>query len=215
MRGKLRRLKKRLTKFLPRKYILYEGDINSKQIALTFDDGPNPDYTEKFLELLSDYKIKATFFLLGKNLEKYPQIARKIVSDGHVIGNHTHIHKRIDEISIGELKNELNNPQNMIRTMYNRGFNYFRPPYGKFSLVCLSYCIFKRFTTVLWTLDSRDFEHRGKQHILNNVIGDGIKGGDIILFHDDNEFTLEALPEIIEHLRKKGFEFITVEEMLN
>lgn len=214
MRGRLWRVKKRLCCFLPKRYILWEGEKDTRKIALTFDDGPNPCYTEKLLDLLSSHQIKATFFLLGKNLEIYPQIARRIMSEGHLIGNHTYAHKHISEISIGDFKKELNKTQNMIKKIFNRDFNYFRPPCGRFGFGHVAYCISKQLTTVLWTLDSRDFEYKGKQHILNNVIGDGIKGGDIILFHDNNGFTLEALPEIIEYLQNESFKFVTVEEML-
>jgi peptidoglycan/xylan/chitin deacetylase (PgdA/CDA1 family) len=214
MRGKLWRVKKHITKFIPGKCILFEGDVNSNQIALTFDDGPNSDYTERFLQVLRHYKIKANFFVLGENLEKYPDIAKEIVKERHLLGNHTYSHRNSYEISIRRLSEELSRTKELIKKISGRDFNYFRPTYGRFSLVTLGYCMSKRLTTVLWSLDSRDFERKGVKHILDNVISDGIRGGDIVLFHDNNEFTLEALPEVIEHLQRKGFEFVTVEEML-
>jgi len=207
-------LKKTLYVMVPRKYIIWRGNRNSKKVALTFDDGPTPNYTEKVLDLLSYHKIKASFFVLGKNLERYPNIGRRIVEDGHLLGNHTYSHKKSYEVSIREFSEELNRTKDLIKKISSRDFNYFRPPFGVFSFLTLWHCISKRFTAVHWSLDSRDFEHISTRHILKNVIGDKVRGGDIILLHDNNKFTLEALPVIIEHLQNRDFKFVTVEEMM-
>lgn len=212
---KVKNIVKTLAKcILPREFIIWQGPVVTKNVALTFDDGPNPNYTERVLDLLSRHKIKASFFVLGKNLERYPDIGKKIVGDGHLLGNHTYSHKKSCEISVKEFDEELNRTKGLIRKISGRDFNYFRYPFGVISFLTLWYCISKHFTTVQWSLDSRDFEHISTKHILANVIDNEAEGGDIILLHDDNEFTLEALPVIVEHFQNKGFKFVTVEEML-
>lgn len=214
--NKAKHIIKALVRYImPSKFIIWQGPLARKKIALTFDDGPNPNCTEKFLNLLHNYQIKATFFLIGENMEKYPHIVKKIIADGHLLGNHTYTHKNLCEISIGELIKELDRTQNIIRQISGRNSRYFRPPYGKFSFIMFLYCIHKHFSTVLWSLDSRDFEQSGVNHIVDNVIGNEIKGGDILLFHDDNEYTLEALPVIINDLKAKAFDFVRVDELLN
>ena len=215
MRGKFWRAKRALTRFVPKKYVVWEGASKTKALALTFDDGPHPEYTERILTLLNHYQIKATFFLSGENVARYPEITKRISQEGHLIGSHSFSHKNLKKISMKEFREDLNKSVKSLIKITGKNFRFLRPPYGKISIPSLLYCISQGITIVLWSLDSRDFENKGSQHILRNVISDGIKGGDVVLLHDDNQFTLEALPTIIPLLRDRGYYFVTINDFFN
>ena len=214
MRGKLWIIKRFLAGFFPKKYILFEGNKLRNKVALTFDDGPHPEHTEKLLTILDKYNIKATFFFTGENVAAYPGITQRVARSGHLIGGHTVSHKPVSKMGPSELDKEIMNNRAIVNRVVGSNFKYFRPPWGKFNLQTLHYCAMRGITTVLWSLDTRDFEKQNIQHIVDNVINAKVKSGDVILFHDNNESTLSALPRIIKNLRDRGFEFATVEEVL-
>ena len=192
------------------KYIIYHGKRGNNNIALTFDDGPNPKYTELILNILSKYDARATFFILNEEAQKYPGLTKKIIEHSHAIGNHSDDHKIWSLKSMDQIKQEI---IDSIDSGKIKPF-LFRPPRGKFNLFLLFLAIRKRFPIILWSVESMDRMKRNKELILSNVNHQKIRGGDIILFHDDNEFTCEALPIILESLSKKNYQFVTIPELL-
>lgn len=192
------------------KYIIYHGKRENKNIALTFDDGPNPKYTPRILRILAEYEAKATFFTIGENAEKHPDLVEQMIHAGHSIGNHTYNHNACSLKTWASLKQEI---IAFLRPKKNNRF-LFRPPHGKFSFLLLLLAIRKRFSIILWSIDSMDWLKGGKEEILGNVNSLRTKGGDIILLHDDLESTCEALPLILENLKHSNYQFVTVPEML-
>lgn len=201
-------------RFIPKKMIICKLRSNNKRVAITFDDGPNTEFTPFILTILKEKNIKATFFLIGEEIEKNKEVAKRIIKEGHCIGTHSYSHYKFSSLNFKRQQEEIIRAKESLGRAIGLDSNVFRPPQGFVSIRQVLYCFKKGITTVLWSIDSRDFEYKGSQYILDNVIGDGIKSGDIILLHDDNEFTMEALPKIIEYLQEKGYQFATIEEFL-
>jgi peptidoglycan/xylan/chitin deacetylase (PgdA/CDA1 family) len=198
------------------------GDINiklpnsvKKSIALTFDDGPHPVHTPQILDILDDFDIKGTFFLVGKKVEKLGSIANSIVDRGHSIGNHLFSHKSSVFKSGNFIKNELIKTQEIIKKHTNKTTNLLRPPYGFRSPLLFRIARQLGYTVVGWSNWAQDWKIEDPDEIRYRVIKD-LKEGDIILLHDgagkniygDRTGTVQALPLIIEDILKGGFNFI-------
>jgi len=188
------------------KNCFWEIKTHEKKIFLSFDDGPHPQITLFVLETLKKYNAKATFFCIGDNVSKYPEVYKKIIDDGHSVGNHTHNHLNgwktddktyLDNISIA--KEHIDS-------------NLFRPPYGKITQFQLSQLKASRFTlkTIMWTVLSGDFDMSiSKETCRDNVICNA-KEGSIIVFHDSEkskERVEFALPEVLKYFTSQGFIF--------
>jgi peptidoglycan/xylan/chitin deacetylase (PgdA/CDA1 family) len=207
-------IKHLLQAFLPKRVVLWHGTRKAgRNIAITFDDGPNLLYTGKFIDILQKFGVRATFFLPGREIEQHPKLARRLVEYGHSIGNHTYSHRDLSKISMRELTEELQTTQSIIQQVTGARSVLFRPPWGRLGLNEIIYCLKNRLSVVLWSVDSMDHARSGIQSILSVVNAGTIEPGDIILFHDDNDYTLSALPIVIESLRKK-YNFVTIEQML-
>ena len=189
---------------IPREWIIWNGERIQvlRRVALTFDDGPNPEYTPQVLDILKDYKIKATFFLLGQEVERFKDLTRRIVDEGHSIGNHSYSHSRFNRLGSKEIEKEILKTQHVFDDVFGKENRLFRPPQGILSLSCLRVIRRLRLTTVLW---SRELDNGGLA---------SVRSGDIILLHDDNDSILKALPALIEDLKKRCFDFVTIEHLL-
>jgi len=181
--------------------------------ALTFDDGPYPGYTEKLLEILDYENIKATFFLVGKRIAEYPELARLICSKGHEIGNHTYNHLNLTRLSRDEIFSELNTTREIIRQSCNFDTELARPPGGQINARTKNIMREAGYKTVMWTILPGD-------HIPGKPVTDivakvtaNVNNNDIILMHMGQEHTLKALPVIIKQLKLKKIEFVKVSEL--
>jgi peptidoglycan/xylan/chitin deacetylase (PgdA/CDA1 family) len=197
-----------------RKYIIWNGKRNSGGIALTFDDGPDPVYTPKILDILKSYQIPATFFLVGSKIVKYHEIANRILRHGHEIGNHTYAHPEIGDMSKASLEYEIEKTGKVIEEYMGYKTSFFRPPKGIINLPMLRFCR-KKLKIIMWSVDSIDFRAENSQTIVKNVNPDLVKSGDILLFHDKNQYTVEILPLLIDKFFRKGLRFLTVTDMLS
>lgn len=178
-------------------------------VAITFDDGPNKKITPKMLDLLAKYQIKATFFLIGEQIERNSEVVSRMIKEGHEIGNHTFSHHNITKLSTNELISEISKTDEALSS-FNYQTKLFRPPYGSYTKECVSN-ISKYFVT--WDVDSRDWELLDSKKIYQKVVKD-IGDNDIILFHDMYETTYDALVKIIPYLIEQGYEFVTVSELI-
>ena len=210
----MRKILKAIAAFvIPKSFLLIKGNRKGK-IALTFDDGPHPEFTPKILEILKEREVKATFFLVGNAIEQHQAIALRIIKDGHTVGIHSYTHWNFLKMGILEMKDELDKSGEVFRKFLGVEPRFFRPPQGRLTIQLLKHCASKRLVTVLWSLDSLDSNFKSKEAIVAQLKSKNSDCGEIVLFHDDNQFTLEALPAIIETFQKNGFKFVTVEEML-
>lgn len=183
---------------------------DSKKIALTFDDGPHPYYTEQLLKGLKERDVKVTFFIMGKNAEAYPEIVREIYEDGHLIGNHTYNHTQLSSRNREKFKDEIIKTNEVIKEITGEDTIYIRPPYGSWN---------KEFEKelnmfpVFWTIDPLDWSSSNVSCIVNAVCGKAEENA-IILMHDQYKTTVTAALEIVDQLQKEGYEFVTVDELL-
>jgi peptidoglycan-N-acetylglucosamine deacetylase len=196
--------------------VLYNSS-DHKQIALTFDDGPSLKYTPMVLDILKKEGIKATFFVIGRKIEKGPEILERIAKEGHDIGNHTYYHSRVSLLSKEHLGEELDLTSDLVERLTGKEVVFFRPPHGDFSKSGKKFVERAGYVFVLWSVNADDFFHigwgmRSANSITRRVLS-GVKGGDVILAHDDSQQLVDALPVIIESLKSKGYKFVTLSQM--
>ena len=188
---------------------------SQKVIALTFDDGPWPKYTEQVLDILKREKVKGTFFVVGKMLQAYPQIAMRVATEGHSIANHTwhHWYHFFNEKAAAF---EIDKTNELIYKTTGVTTTLFRPPGGILTNGLAAYAKKKNFTVVMWSADSKDYTRPSVPGLVNNVMRPSKSGG-IVLMHDgggDRSQTVAALPQIIAKFKKQGYRFVTVSELL-
>ena len=187
---------------------------DEKKIALTFDDGPHPRYTEEILSILEKYGVKATFFAIGENVTYYPETFEKIRRAGHEIGNHTFSHPHLHQKDHGALAKEIQAAEDVLGSTPD--IKLFRPPEGVCSDTVCGAASEMGYTIILWTVDTRDWSHPNPDTIVEKV-QQSVKSGDIILFHDyiaDPSPTPEALDKIIPALLGQGYRFVTVSQLI-
>ena len=183
--------------------LVWEIPTKEKVIFLTFDDGPVPEVTPDILDILKQYKSKATFFCLGKNVEKNPEIFKKIISSGHGIGNHTYEHLNGWKTKSNDYIDNIKKCNELFKT------NLFRPPYGKITHRQIK-LLKNDYSIILWSVLCGDFHKKvSKEKCLNNALK-FTKEGSIIVFHDSlktKEKVLYALPRFLEYFISKGYKF--------
>lgn len=187
------------------------------RVALTFDDGPDGTYTPMVLDVLKTYDVPATFFLVGKNVEKHPEVTRRIIAEGHVVGNHSWSHPNLRFLKPGRLESEIKWTEDILEQATGLRTMLMRPPYGGLDLHTLEQLIEMDYYIINWSVDSLDWRELAVDPILINTLT-GVEEGAIILFHtaggQDLSPTAAALPELIETLRMQGYTFVTVDELL-
>lgn len=181
-------------------FIIRKG--NSDAIYITFDDGPHPVNTLKILDILKKFQAKATFFMVGEEMDKYPDVVQKVKKGGHSIGYHSFSHQSLKNISLKDIIADINKAKYLAFT-HNIKINIYRPPYGDLTIMSILYLILNRFKVIMWSLDSDD-SFSDKDIVISNVHPDNIKEGEILLFHDDYELTVDILPEILTRFTDKN-----------
>lgn len=192
---------------------LMKGNPKVKTVALTFDDGPHPKYTPKLLAILRKYKINATFFVIGKMVEQYPNLIRDEDADGNLVANHTYHHVNLNHVPLDEIALEWQVCSAAIKSILHKNVGFCRPPGGDYDSDVIKAAMDSGLTTVLWTDDPGDYASPGDKVIKKRVLN-RINNGGIILLHDGVQQTVDVLPQIIESLQKRGFKFVTVDEMI-
>lgn len=194
-----------------------EQDVDEKeekeerpQIALTFDDGPNPRSTPLLLDGLKERGVKVTFFVIGLNAEKYPAIVKREDEEGHIVGNHTYHHVEITKLSGDEAKKEIMQTSNLIEGIIGKPTEFMRPPFGAWQKKLE---LGMEVMPVLWTMDPLDWTTENEDEIVNKVVTD-VRENDIILLHDCYLSSVNAALRMVDILQKEGYEFVTVDELL-
>ena len=191
--------------------------INSgkrKAIALTFDDGPDPDTTPKILTVLRDKKVQATFFVIGKKAAKYPELLKRIEEEGHIIGNHTFSHSYfLGFFSKNRLKADITRCSEAISAAINKSPLLFRPPFGVTNPVYATVLKELGLHSVGWSLRSLDTRAENKYQIINKVISK-LKPKDIVLLHDNLKVTADSLEDVIEHCLQKGIKIVPLSQLI-
>lgn len=183
--------------------------LGDKIVAITFDDGPSK-YTNDILDILKKYKASATFFVVGEKAYYGGETLKRILNEGSEIGNHSFSHKLLTNLTEEEFKNEINQTQEIIKNLTGFTPKLFRPTYGGYTNRLKEYT---NLTFVLWDVDSKDWKVKDKDKIINNVVP-YVKSGSIILFHDNHEYAVNSIEDILITLKDKGYKFVTISELL-
>lgn len=185
-------------------------DLAKKKVALTFDDGPNALYTESLLVGLKERGVRATFFLLGKQVEKSPEIVAQMHQDGHVIGNHSYEHVNLSQLSDADAILQVDKTNEAIYQITGEYPEYIRPPFG-----CWKGNLDYETTMieVLWNVDPLDWKTDQTEVVVERVLSE-VEENDIILLHDASESSVNAAFAIIDRLQEDGYMFVTVDEIL-
>lgn len=198
--------------------VLRQRKGNEKLVALTFDDGPDDVYTPAILDILKQKQVRATFFTIGNRMEQYPEVTRRIIEEGHLIGNHTYTHPNTGKPMGEQLRIELERTEAVL-AKFNVSPSYlFRPPYGALTVPAALEVANMGYRLALWSIDSLDWRGLSKEEVLNNVLPQ-VTPGCVVLMHsaggpgEDLSGTVLALPEIIDYLKQQGYTFVTIDEM--
>lgn len=206
-----------------RRGTFYRAQGDEKVVALTFDDGPSPRWTPEILDILGKENVKATFFMIGEHVLRYPEVARRVAVEGHEIGNHSFDHKGIFFYTPEEAKKEVVDCEKVIQSVTGVTTKYFRPP--KAWINDEEKAVFRDmgYKVILWSLNSKDWVTFDDKYIVKFLVRN-VRPGDVILFHDsggvlgteggDRSETVKTLPMLIEKLKTKGYRFVTISEML-
>jgi|UPI000492383C peptidoglycan/xylan/chitin deacetylase (PgdA/CDA1 family) len=192
--------------------VIARGDISTKNVALTIDDGPHPGFTNRILDILQEKGVKATFFVVGRMAAVSPEIVRRMLAEGHTVGNHTHYHNNLLSLPSENVHIEWDMCSSTLKTITGKTPRFARPPGGNYDASILQVAQKSGLTTVLWTANGADCTGISSGDITKRILSRTGPGG-IILLHSGVEATIEALPGIIDTLKTKGYRFVTLDEM--
>ncbi|MGD0622990.1 MAG: polysaccharide deacetylase family protein [Thermacetogeniaceae bacterium] len=192
---------------------IYSVDTREKKVAISFDAAWGADATPKLLEILKQHNVKTTFFLTGIWVKKYPQMVQAIAAAGHEIGNHSLTHPHFASLPESEIKQELAENDALIFKLTNKHTRLFRPPFGEYNNLILQTARGMGYEVIQWSVDSLDWQDIGKEAITDRVLKN-IQPGAIVLFHNNAQYTPEALPVILDTLQQQGYQIVPVSDLL-
>ncbi|WP_088105774.1 polysaccharide deacetylase family protein [Halalkalibacter urbisdiaboli] len=197
--------------------LIHEIKTSQKAVAFTFDDGPNPLYTLQVLTIFQEVSGKATFYMIGEQMIKHPEIVKKVIDQNHEIGNHTFTHPMLTQMRLDDCLHEITKTDKLIKDMTGEAPTTFRPPYFDFNEFISSEIKELGYKVIgALNIDALDWEQPGVNHIVTKT-RNHIKNGSILLFHDgfgDRSQTIEAVRTLVYELKEQGYQFVTVSELL-
>lgn len=209
--------------FVNNEEVVRKAEIAENKLALTFDDGPHPEYTPKILDILKAHGVKACFFLVGRHAEARPDIVRRMAEEGHDIGNHTYSHRMLAFLTEKEMQTEILRCEETVENITGKKPCFFRPPRAVFTNKVRQYAKSRGYQFVLWSASTKDWMSKEPQSIYRRAVRHAKPGG-ILLFHDggglvgseggNREATVAALPGILSSLKEKGFEVVPLRDLL-
>ena len=194
----------------------YVGDTENKIIYLTFDEGYEAGYTEKFLEILKKNEVKATFFITAHYVNTQPDLVKKMLDDGHIVGNHTVNHKSMPDLSNEQIKEEVMNLHKSVYEKFGYEMKYIRPPKGEYSERTIEYTNTLGYKTVMWSFayDDWDEKKQGREEYAKDKILKNIHNGAVMLLHGNSKDNVNVLDYCIKEIKKMGYEFKTLDEFI-
>lgn len=197
-----------------RKLPIYCVEIEKKQIAISFDAAWGNDDTQKLIDILAEYNVPATFFVVGAWVDKYPESVKALDSAGHQIQNHSNTHPHMPQLSKEQMKNEITACNEKIKALTGKCPTLLRPPYGDYDNALMEVTEQLGMNTIQWDVDSLDWKETSTADSICNRVVSRVKNGSIVLFHNDADRTPEALPTILKCLKEKGFEFVFISDLI-
>lgn len=192
---------------------VYSVARQDKVISISFDAAWGGDQTIAILDILDEYEVKTTFFLVGIWVDKYPELVKEIFARGHEIGNHSASHPHMSQLSQEKIQEELRIMSDKVETLTGVRPTLFRPPYGDYNDRLVRESRAQGYEIVQWSVDSLDWKNRGAEDIIKQCTK-SIENGDIVLFHNDSQYILNALPTVLNHYQDLGFSIIPVSQIL-
>jgi glycosyltransferase involved in cell wall biosynthesis/peptidoglycan/xylan/chitin deacetylase (PgdA/CDA1 family) len=197
---------------LPRRRFLVSGPAGCRSVCLTFDDGPHPEHTPRLLDALKERGVRATFFLIGRQAEQYPDVVRRIADEGHAIGHHSYTHSAPPQTPARELVDEIHRTQDLFVRLVGRPSELFRPPLGKVSAIKLWRLWQAGMQVVLWNADPKDYARSSPEQVRAWFAVRGLRGGDVVLMHDTRPFAAEIVADLTAAAAERGLTFATVDQ---
>ena len=191
---------------------IYCVNRDDNKISISFDAAWGGDKTLGILDLLDEYNIKTTFFLVDIWTQKYPELVKEIVARGHEIGNHSTSHPQMSKLNEKQIAKELNTQADNVLAIAGVRPVLFRPPYGDYNNRVITTARAQGFVPIQWSVDSLDWKNRGAQEIINRATK--VKSGDIVLFHNDSQYILDALPAVLKYYAENGYSVVPISEIL-
>lgn len=192
---------------------IYSVEREDRVISISFDASWGGDQTMRILDLLDEYNAKATFFLVGIWVDKYPELVKEIAARGHEIGNHSSKHPHMTQISESRMRQELSDMAQKLKAITGQTPTLFRPPYGDYNNTVVRVARSEGYEVVQWSIDSLDWKNKGVDDLIRRATSN-VTPGDIVLFHNDSKYILDALPTILKTYQQQGFTLIPVGELL-
>lgn len=192
---------------------IYSVDRNDQLIAISFDAAWGGDKTEKILDILDEYGVKTTFFMVDIWVEKFPDLVKEIAARGHEIGNHSTTHPQMSKLNPEKIRQELRIMSDHAQALTGVRPTLFRPPYGDYNNDVILTARAEGYVTVQWSVDSLDWKNRGVEDLISRATRQ-VKSGDIVLFHNDSKYIAEALPAILKSYREQGLTVVPISQLL-
>jgi peptidoglycan/xylan/chitin deacetylase (PgdA/CDA1 family) len=212
LRGQVRTVvKSAVYRGIPRSRLVERGRADRRQIAITFDDGPD-DLTNAYLDRLDELDVRATFFLVGRSCEQRPELAREYVRRGHQVASHGYDHTHFTRLPWRELREQLQRTEAVLGSRATAP-RWVRPPYGNVDARVLAQLLAGGNVLAMWSLDSHDYELRDPALVASRCAPPHVSAGEVVLLHEGQTWTLEALPRIVRGLRDAGYELVTMAKM--
>ena len=196
-----------------RKVPIYCVETEQKQVAISFDAAWGADKTEAIMETLKEYDVGATFFLVGFWVKEYPELTKKIAEQGFEIGTHSNTHPDMVKLSEQDMKSELETSINLITQQTNTEVKLFRAPFGSYNNTLISTAESLGLTTIQWSIDGLDWKGISARDITTRVLNN-VKNGSIVLFHNNSDHIVEALPMILERLKMQGYAITCIGDLI-
>lgn len=196
-----------------RKVPVYSVDTQEKVVALTFDAAWGADKTQGILDILEKHGVDGTFFLVGFWIDKYPDMVKKIAESGCDIGNHSNNHLNMSTLDKSQICRELDYVSGKVEELTGQSPKFFRPPFGDYNNTLIETVEERGMVGVQWSVDSLDWQGKSATDILSRV-SKGVKNGSIILFHNNSDNILEALPLVIANLKNQGYKMVKLSDMV-
>jgi peptidoglycan/xylan/chitin deacetylase (PgdA/CDA1 family) len=211
----VRRVAKQALRMFPRSWITWHGPRTGSSVSLTFDDGPDPEFTPQILDILRAHGARATFFLIGERADREPDLVARILDEGHELGNHSFTHPHFEQLSWSGAIEEIDRTEEVLARTQRAPTGLWRPPRGKLSWTSIGPARRRGLRLVMWTVDLKDFRAPSAAAILRRLAAQPLQPGDIILYHGHNNAALEALPEIIRTISASGLAPVPLSRLLS
>ena len=193
---------------------IYCVETDKKQVAISFDAAWGNDDTETLIDILKEYDVPATFFVVGAWVDKYPESVKALSDAGHQIQNHSNTHPHMPQLSKGQMKDEIESCNNKIEAITGVKPTLLRPPYGDYDNALIKTMNELKMYTIQWDVDSLDWKENATPDSICKRVTSKVKNGSIVLFHNDADHTPEALPNILKCLKDEGYEFVFISDLI-